>query len=73
MLELRDELTVLTLAPAVGGSIVNWSVRATGQPLLRHSDELAISTGLPGKLGVTPWRPGPTALPKAVSTTPTVG
>ena len=37
MLELRDELTVLTLAPAVGGSVVNWSVRATGQPLLRHS------------------------------------
>lgn len=57
MLELSDELTVLTLAPAVGGSIVNWSVRATGQPLLRHSDEQAISTGLPGKLGCYPLAP----------------
>ena len=57
MLELRDELTVLTLAPAVGGSVVNWSVRATGQPLLRHSDEQAISTGLPGKLGCYPLAP----------------
>ena len=57
MLELRDDLTVLTLAPAVGGSIVNWSVRASGQPLLRHSDEQAIATGLPGKLGCYPLAP----------------
>ncbi|WDU64308.1 aldose 1-epimerase [Pseudomonas poae] len=55
--ELQDQFTHLTLAPAVGGSIVNWSVRATGQPLLRHSDEHAINTGLPGKLGCYPLAP----------------
>ncbi|CRM40636.1 MULTISPECIES: aldose 1-epimerase [Pseudomonas] len=57
MIELEDHLTRLTLSPAVGGSIVNWTVRATGQPLLRHSDEHAISTGLPGKLGCYPLAP----------------
>ena len=55
--ELQDQLTHLTLAPAIGGSIVNWTVRATGQPLLRHSDEQAITTGLPGKLGCYPLAP----------------
>ncbi len=55
--ELQDQFTHLTLAPAVGGSIVNWSVRATGQPLLRHSDEHAINSGLPGKLGCYPLAP----------------
>ncbi|APV42842.1 hypothetical protein PFAS1_27330 [Pseudomonas frederiksbergensis] len=34
-LELEDEFTHLTLAPELGGSIVNWSVRGTGLPLLR--------------------------------------
>lgn len=57
MIELEDRLTRLTLSPAVGGSLVNWTVRATGQPLLRHSDEHAISTGLPGKLGCYPLAP----------------
>ncbi|WP_338487473.1 aldose 1-epimerase [Pseudomonas trivialis] len=57
MIELEDHLTRLTLSPAVGGSIVNWTVRATGQPLLRHSDEHAITTGLPGKLGCYPLAP----------------
>ncbi|KTC18535.1 aldose epimerase [Pseudomonas marginalis ICMP 9505] len=55
--ELNDQLTHLTLAPAVGGSIVNWTVRASGQPLLRHSDEQAVNTGLPGKLGCYPLAP----------------
>ena len=50
MNELEDNLTQLTLAPDVGGSLVNWTVRATGQPLLRPSDEAALNTGLPGKL-----------------------
>ncbi|MCF5027148.1 aldose 1-epimerase [Pseudomonas lurida] len=57
MIELEDALTLLTLAPAVGGSIVNWRVLASGQPLLRHSDEQAVNTGLPGKLGCYPLAP----------------
>ncbi|MCS4251228.1 aldose 1-epimerase [Pseudomonas sp. BIGb0164] len=57
LIELEDALTHLTLAPAVGGSIVNWRVRATGQPLLRHSDPQALDTGLPGKLGCYPLAP----------------
>ena len=54
LIELRDQLTRLTLAPAVGGSIANWYVLATGQPLLRHNDEHA---HLPGKLGCYPLAP----------------
>ena len=57
LIELEDNLTQLTLAPAVGGSIVNWRVRATGQPLLRHTDEHALNSGLPGKLGCYPLAP----------------
>ncbi|MGN7439554.1 aldose 1-epimerase [Pseudomonas lactis] len=57
MIELWDQLTHLVLAPAIGGSLVNWTVRATGQPLLRHSDAQAINTGLPGKLGCYPLAP----------------
>ncbi|MCK8682359.1 aldose 1-epimerase [Pseudomonas umsongensis] len=57
LLELEDEFTRLTLAPELGGSIVNWSLRHTGQPLLRHADEHALNTGLPGKLGCFPLVP----------------
>ncbi|WP_236320703.1 aldose 1-epimerase, partial [Pseudomonas canadensis] len=57
LIELQDNLTHLTLAPATGGSIVNWTVLATGQPLLRYSDAHAINTGLPGKLGCYPLAP----------------
>ncbi|MDN5400528.1 MAG: aldose 1-epimerase [Pseudomonas sp.] len=57
MIELSDQFTHLVLAPAIGGSLVNWTVRATGQPLLRHSDAQAINTGLPGKLGCYPLAP----------------
>ncbi|SDY96391.1 aldose 1-epimerase [Pseudomonas salomonii] len=57
MIELEDNLTQLTLAPDVGGSLVNWTVRATGQPLLRPSDEAALNTGLPGKLACYPLAP----------------
>jgi len=57
LLELKDELTHLTLAPELGASIVNWTVRSTGQPLLRHSDADALNTGLPGKLGCFPLIP----------------
>ncbi|MDR6915788.1 aldose 1-epimerase [Pseudomonas sp. 3296] len=57
LLELEDELTHLTLAPELGGSLVNWTVRSTGQPLLRHNDAQALNTGLPGKLGCYPLAP----------------
>ncbi|MFU2326359.1 aldose 1-epimerase [Pseudomonas sp. NFX98] len=57
LLELEDEFTRLTLAPELGGSIVNWTVRSTGQPLLRHADAHALNTGLPGKLGCFPLVP----------------
>lgn len=57
LLELEDHLTHLTLAPELGASIVNWTVRSTGQPLLRHSDSQALNTGLPGKLGCYPLAP----------------
>ena len=57
ILELEDQFTRLTLAPELGGSIVNWTVRATGQPLLRHADAHALNTGLPGKLGCFPLVP----------------
>ncbi|MDY0832339.1 aldose 1-epimerase [Pseudomonas sp. SED1] len=57
MLELEDNLTHLTLAPALGGSLVNWTVRSSGQPLLRHTDQQALASGLPGKLGCFPLAP----------------
>ncbi|MCK1789347.1 aldose 1-epimerase [Pseudomonas violetae] len=57
LIELKDRLTHLTLAPELGGSIVNWTVRSTGQPLLRHNDAQALNTGLPGKLGCFPLVP----------------
>jgi len=57
ILELKDNFTHLTLAPELGASIVNWTVRSTGQPLLRHADSLALNTGLPGKLGCFPLVP----------------
>jgi aldose 1-epimerase len=57
LIELKDHLTHLTLAPAVGGSLVNWCVLASGQPLLRPNDEHALNTGLPGKLGCYPLVP----------------
>jgi len=58
LLKLEDEYTHLSLAPELGASIVNWTVRDTGHPLLRHADAHALDTGLPGKLGcfaLVPW------------------
>lgn len=58
LLTLDDGITRLTLAPDIGASLVNWSVSASGQALLRHSDEAALASGLPGKLGgyaLAPW------------------
>ncbi|MEX3777125.1 aldose 1-epimerase [Pseudomonas sp. MYb118] len=57
LLELEDQFTHLTLAPEIGGSIVNWRVLDSGQPLLRHADTHALNTGLPGKLGCFPLVP----------------
>jgi aldose 1-epimerase len=57
LVELEDDLTRLTLAPALGGSIVNWTVHSSGEPLLRHSDQQALNSGLPGKLGCFPLAP----------------
>ncbi|CRM13169.1 putative aldose-1-epimerase [Pseudomonas sp. 31 E 6] len=57
LIEISDQLTHLTLAPAIGGSLVNWTARATGQPLLRHNDQQALNIGLPGKLGCYPLAP----------------
>ncbi|MHC8320702.1 aldose 1-epimerase [Pseudomonas sp. GB2N2] len=57
LIELEDEFTRLTLAPEIGGSIVNWTVLNSGQPLLRQSDAHALDTSLPGKLGCFPLVP----------------
>ncbi|MBT2373492.1 aldose 1-epimerase [Pseudomonas fluorescens] len=57
MIELKDTLTHLTLAPALGGSIVNWTLRSSGLPLLRHTNQPALDSGLPGKLACFPLAP----------------
>jgi aldose 1-epimerase len=57
ILTLEDGITRLTLAPQTGGSIVNWSVIASGQPLLRHSTEEAIEAGVPRRLACYPLAP----------------
>ena len=54
---LEDGLTRLTLAPMIGASIVNWSVIASGQPLLRPSADTALNSGLPGRLACYPLVP----------------
>lgn len=57
LLHLEDRLTRLSLMPAVGGSIANWSSKLTGQPLLRHSDQQALSSGSPRRLACYPLAP----------------
>ncbi|WP_439868255.1 aldose 1-epimerase [Pseudomonas syringae] len=57
VLTLEDGLTRLTLAPDIGGSIVNWTVLASGQPLLRPSDEQALAAGTPRRLACYPLAP----------------
>jgi aldose 1-epimerase len=57
-LHLQDRLTRLSIAPELGASLVNWEVRATGQPLLRHADQAALASGTPRRLGcylLAPW------------------
>lgn len=57
LIELKDDLTRLTLAPELGGCIVNWTLFSNGQPLLRHTDQQALDSGLPGKLACFPLAP----------------
>lgn len=57
ILELHDSLTRLALAPAVGGSIVNWTVRQNDQPLLRPSDPLVRQNASPRHLACYPLAP----------------
>ncbi|HSC82443.1 MAG TPA: aldose 1-epimerase [Pseudomonas sp.] len=54
---LEDPLTRLTLLPELGGSLVNWSLRSNGLPLLRHADQLALDAGTPRRLGCFPLIP----------------
>lgn len=54
---LEDRLTRLSLAPQVGASLVNWQVKETGQPLLRHSDPAARDSGSPRRLACYPLAP----------------
>ncbi|MDD1509623.1 aldose 1-epimerase [Pseudomonas sp. CNPSo 3701] len=56
-LHLQDGITRLALAPGIGGAVANWSVIATGQPLLRHADERALAAGTPRLLGCYPLAP----------------
>lgn len=57
ILTLEDGLTRLTVAPDIGGSIVNWSVLASGQPLLRPNDDEALAAGTPRRLACYPLAP----------------
>nr|WP_298114248.1 aldose 1-epimerase [uncultured Pseudomonas sp.] len=57
LLTLEDEPTRLVLAPAIGGSIVNWTLRSNGQTLLRHSDAEAIASASPRRLACYPLVP----------------
>ncbi len=56
-LHLQDRLTRLTLVPALGASLVNWQIKATGQALLRHSDAAARASGSPRRLACYPLVP----------------
>lgn len=57
LVELDDGITRLSLAPQLGASIANWSLRASGQPLLRHSDAPALAAGTPRRLACYPLAP----------------
>jgi aldose 1-epimerase len=57
ILTLEDGVTRLTLAPRTGGSIINWIALASGQPLLRPSDDEALSAGTPRRLSCYPLVP----------------
>ncbi|MBV4551640.1 aldose 1-epimerase [Pseudomonas sp. SWRI102] len=45
------------MAPHLGASLVEWTLRSTGAPLLRPPAPQALENGLPGKLGCFPLIP----------------
>lgn len=57
LLSLEDNITRLSLAPELGGSIANWSVKSTGQALLRPSDQPALDAATPRRLACYPLVP----------------
>ncbi|KAA8711075.1 aldose 1-epimerase [Pseudomonas cannabina] len=57
VLTLEDGITRLSVATEIGGSIVNWTVLASGQPLLRPSDDDALAAGVPRRLACYPLAP----------------
>ncbi|WP_442514347.1 aldose 1-epimerase [Pseudomonas promysalinigenes] len=57
MLHLQDRLTRLSLAPELGASLVNWQAKANGQALLRYTDEAALASGNPRRMGCYPLAP----------------
>ena len=57
ILTLEDGVTRLTLAPQVGGSILDWSIIASGLPLLRPSASDALSTHSANALACYPLVP----------------
>jgi aldose 1-epimerase len=70
LLVLEDGVTRLTLAPRIGGSIANWTVIATGQPLLRANDEEALNAGTPRRLACYPLVPWSNRIGKGGFETP---
>ncbi|WP_448649371.1 aldose 1-epimerase [Pseudomonas corrugata] len=57
LLHLEDKLTRLTVAPHLGASLVSWTLRSDGHPLLRPPAPQALENRLPGKLGCFPLIP----------------
>ncbi len=57
LIHLEDRLTHLTVAPTCGASLVNWTVRESGHPLLRHSDADALAAHSARRLGGYPLLP----------------
>ena len=57
LLTLEDGLTRLTLAPQIGGSILDWRVIASGYPLLRPSKAGALDKGQANQLACFPLVP----------------
>lgn len=57
LLTLEDGVTRLTLSPHIGGSIFNWCLIASSQPLLRHSCADALNSGSANQLACYPLIP----------------
>lgn len=57
LLHLQDRLTELSIAPTLGASLVNWQVKATGEPLLRPSSTAALASASPRMLACYPLAP----------------